>query len=232
MMSDPRIRRWIAWIVASYVTFVYRTSRWQVIGVEPMIERRAAGVPFMSAFWHGRMMLQPFAWDPRYPFHMLISEHRDGLLAADVMRHFGIDVIAGSTSGGGAHASRALLRFLKGGGWIGVTPDGPRGPRMRASLGIIRIAGRARVPIQPVTFSTSRRRILGSWDRFWLAFPFSRGVFIYDALIEVPADADESTLEAKRKQLEDSLNRIGAEADRMVGHSPLEPEPDSKAATP
>src|SRR5258708_11326066 len=36
----------------------------------------------------------------------------------------------------------------------------------------------AGVPIVPIVFATSRRRVLPSWDRFHLALPFGRGVFL------------------------------------------------------
>ena len=97
---------------------------------------------------------------------MLISQHRDGQLIARTVRRFGIASIAGSTSHGGSAALRAILRALKAGQCIGVTPDGPRGPRMRATGGAVDIARLSGVPILPAAFATSRRRVLGSWDRF------------------------------------------------------------------
>ena len=63
-------------------------------------------------------------------------------------------------------ALRAMQRILAGGHSVGITPDGPRGPRMRAKPGAIKTAQLSGAPIVPVSGSVNRRRILGSWDRF------------------------------------------------------------------
>jgi hypothetical protein len=69
-----------------------------------------------------------------------------------------------------------------------------------------------------VVFATSRRRVLGTWDRFHIALPFGRGVFLWGEAIEVGRDVDEASLEHARLRVEDRLNSLAAEADRRVGH--------------
>jgi lysophospholipid acyltransferase (LPLAT)-like uncharacterized protein len=51
------------------------------------------------------------------------------------MERLGLSVVTGSSSKGGAHALREMIRLLKRGFRIGITPDGPRGPRMRVQMG-------------------------------------------------------------------------------------------------
>src|SRR5258708_7074140 len=80
----------------------------------------------------------------------------------------------------------------------------------------------AGVPIVPIVFATSRRRVLPSWDRFHLALPFGRGVFLWGAPIEIAADLDPAGLEAARLLVEDRMNELAREADRRVGHVPHE----------
>ena len=58
---------------------------------------------------------------------------------------------------------------------MAITPDGPRGPAMTVSIGIVNAARLAQVPIVPITYATSRRRMFPSWDHFHLALPFGRG---------------------------------------------------------
>ena len=65
----------------------------------------------------------------------MISTHRDGWIIARAMTYFDIDTISGSSSKGGAGAFRRAARFLRHAGVLGITPDGPRGPAMRASDG-------------------------------------------------------------------------------------------------
>jgi lysophospholipid acyltransferase (LPLAT)-like uncharacterized protein len=151
-------------------------------------------------------------------FHMLISAHRDGRIIAGAMTYFGIETIAGSTSRGGSGALRAMLKRLKAGGCVGITPDGPRGPAMTASIGIVNIARLAGVPILPLTYATSQRRVLATWDRFHLALPFGRGLYIWGEPIEIDRELDEAGLENVRCLVETRMVEMAREADRRVGH--------------
>lgn len=184
----------------------------------------ASGRPFIGAFWHGRMMMIPLGWQRMAPMHMLISAHHDGRIIADAVAYFGIEAIAGSTRRGGSVALRAMLKHLKDGDCVAITPDGPRGPAMRASSGIINVARLAQVPIMPITYATSRRWIVATWDRFHVALPFGRGVFLWGQPIEIPGDLDEAGLENARRLIERSMRHMVCEADWLVGHpAPLFP---------
>ncbi len=154
---------------------------------------------------------------------MLISAHPDGRLIAKTVAHFGIDAVAGSSRRGGAEALRALVRLAKGGASIGITPDGPRGPRMRIREGALALARLSGVPIVPAAVSVRRRIVLRTWDRLIIALPFSRGAMVWGTPFAVPRDADDTMLKHLQDHLEQELNRITAEADAMVGHTPIEP---------
>ncbi len=91
----------------------------------------ADGRAFIGAFWHGRMLMIPMGWQRMAPMHMLISAHRDGRIIADAVSYFGIQAIAGSTRRGGSAALRNMLKKLKEGDCVAITPDGPRGPAMK-----------------------------------------------------------------------------------------------------
>jgi lysophospholipid acyltransferase (LPLAT)-like uncharacterized protein len=216
-------RRIIGALGWGYIRLVHATTRWTVIGRETPERLWAEDRPFIGCFWHGRMLLMPLIWTVDRPIAMLISRHGDGLLIAEVIRRFGVRIIAGSSSRGGADALRAMLTTLEAGITVAVTPDGPRGPRMRVAPGIVHAARLAKVPLLAGTVATGRRRQLRSWDRFLLALPFARGVYIFGRPIEVAPDAGEPEIEAARLALEDELNRISAEADRLVGQTPVEP---------
>jgi lysophospholipid acyltransferase (LPLAT)-like uncharacterized protein len=160
----------------------------------------------------------PMAWQRLAPMHMLISAHRDGRIIADAVTHFGVHSIPGSTRRGGLAALRTMLKRIEESECVGITPDGPRGPAMRASGGIVNVARLAQVPIVPIVFATSRRRVLRSWDRFHLALPFGRGVFLWGEPIEIDRELDETGLEHARMLVETRMNELAAEADRRVGH--------------
>jgi lysophospholipid acyltransferase (LPLAT)-like uncharacterized protein len=218
LLRNERIRRAACWAIHCYIRFVYRTNRWTVENGEFPRRLLAAGRPFIGAFWHGRMMMIPMGWQRMAAMHMLISAHRDGRIIADAVAYFGIGAIPGSTRRGGSAALRTMLKRLKDGDCVAITPDGPRGPAMCASVGIVNVARLAQVPIVPITYATTRRRIAATWDQFHVALPFGRGVFLWGEPIEIAADLDEAGLENARRLVEDRMGDMMREADRRVGH--------------
>ena len=218
----------VAALAAQYIRLIHLTGRWRVIGEE--IPRRFwdRGQPFLVCFWHGRLLMMPYCRNPDAPpVYILISRHPDGRFIADTIKHFGVGAITGSTSRGGTSALRAVLKILASGATAGITPDGPRGPRMRAGIGAINAARMAGVAILPLTFAASRRIVFNSWDRFVVALPFAKGVLIWGDPIEIARDADHVTVERARRKLEDRLNALCHEADRLVGAEPIEPAPEA-----
>lgn len=214
----------IARLADRYIRLVERTTRWTLVRPPEVEALDASGQAYVGCFWHGRLMMMGFAWRrPPDRVRMLISGHPDGVLVSRVISHLGFATVAGSSRRGGATALRAITRLLAEGISIGFTPDGPRGPGMRAKLGPIKAAQLAGVPIVPASYGVSRRRLFRSWDRFCLALPFSRGALVWGEPIVVPRDADEAELERLRRLLEDRLNQATAEADRRCGQVPLDP---------
>ena len=223
ILQSNAVQALACWITAQYIRFVAMTGRWETIGGDIPEAFWKDGKPFILAFWHGRLLMMPRCWTGGKTIHMLISQHRDGQLIARTVAHFGIKTIAGSTSKGGASALRSMLKTLKGGGYVGITPDGPRGPRMRASDGVVSVARMSGVPVIPATFGVTKRKILGSWDRFVVAKPFARGVIVWGDPIEVPRDADKDALEDARLKIEQALIDIGNEADRLCNQAVIAP---------
>jgi lysophospholipid acyltransferase (LPLAT)-like uncharacterized protein len=215
------LRRVLCYAIHLAIRFVYLTNRWTVEGAEHPRRLREAGRPFILAFWHGRLMMIPMAWRRMAPIHMLISAHRDGRIIADAVAHFGVHSVAGSTRRGGGAALRAMVRHLAAGDCVGITPDGPSGPAMVASSGIVTVARLARVPIVPVVFATSRRRVLRTWDRMHVALPFGHGVFIWGEPIEIDPDLDEARVERERQRIEQRMAEMALLADGQVGRGAL-----------
>lgn len=86
-------------------------------------------------------------------------------------------------------------------------------------------AAAAKVPVVPVAAAVSRCYVVASWDRFILPLPFARGVVVWGEPILLPPETDQDAIEAGRKHIEEALNRLSAEADRRMGHTPIEPAP-------
>lgn len=227
--KSDSFRSLLCWTGSLYIRFVHATGRYTHINDQIAKDLWANKEPFILAFWHGRLLLMPYVWDRRQKINMLISAHRDGQLIAKTVRHLSIDTIEGSSTRGGSQALRAMLKSLKSGVSIGITPDGPRGPRMRVSDGIISVAKLSGARIIPATFASEKRRYVNSWDRFLVALPFSKGVFIWGDPLVVDKKADAQELETARLLLETAMNDLQAKADELTGHAPLPPEQSAGA---
>jgi lysophospholipid acyltransferase (LPLAT)-like uncharacterized protein len=221
-LCSARLRPLVCWGIAGYIRLVYLTNRWSIEGGDIPRRLRADGKSFIGAFWHGRMMMIPTVWRRQAPMYILIAAYDEiGRIIADAIGHFGVASITGSTRHGGATALRAMLHRLADGDCVGITPDGPVGPPTVASSGIVHLARLSGVPIVPVTFATSRRRVLlgWGWDNLHLPLPFGRGVFLIGEPILVARHLDVAAIEDARQFVEDRLNSMTAEADRRVGYA-------------
>ncbi|MFN3459443.1 MAG: lysophospholipid acyltransferase family protein [Oceanibaculum sp.] len=225
MLRSAAVRAFLCRLASTYMRFASWTTRWEIVGEEHPRGHWDSGQPFLGCFWHGRMMLVAPTWPREIPVDVLISRHGDGQLISTVIGHLGMGTIEGSTSRGAVTALRGVIRKLRSGRIVAITPDGPRGPRMRAAGGLALAAAAARVPVIPVSAAMSRCRILGSWDRFILPLPFGRGVIVWGAPVLLPTETDHDTIEAGRLAIETALNRLSEEADRRMGHSPIQPAP-------
>ncbi len=225
ILKNGAVRGFLCWLGAVYIRFVYLTGSWKTVGGD--IPRRYwdEGKPFILTFWHGRLMMMPRFWDKGTAISMLTSQHRDGQIISRIVGRFGVVTVVGSSSRGGAQALRSMVKSLKAGNCVGVTPDGPRGPRMRAAPGIVSIARLSGIPIIPAAYSVTRGRFLGTWDRFLVPWPFTQGVLIWGEPIAVSGNADVDAREADRIKIEESLNALTFEADRLCKNRPIEPAP-------
>ncbi|MEX2649837.1 MAG: lysophospholipid acyltransferase family protein [Alphaproteobacteria bacterium] len=224
-LRAPSVQALASRMIAGYVRLVKATSRWRTVGAEVPARLWDANQPFIVCFWHGRLLMMPLGWPPGVAVKILISSHADGRLIARVIGRFGLGTITGSTRRGGSEALRAMLRALRRGEPVVLTPDGPRGPRMRADGAIVDLARLSGRPIVPAAFAASRCWIAPSWDRFVVALPFTRGVYVWGEPVAVPRDADAAAIEAARHLVEERLNAATAEADRRVGRAAIEPAP-------
>lgn len=210
-------------IAAGYVWLVRVTSRWTDENQAVTEQAWAGDEPIIIAFWHNRLFLMPYCWPSRAAFHMLISAHADGRLISKTVSWFGISTVTGSSSKGGSQAMRELVRLLGSGTTVGITPDGPRGPRMRSGDGAVALAKLSGAKIVPAAVSTSRRKLLSTWDKLIIPLPFSKGARVWGTPITVPRDCGPEDLTRLREELEDSLIAVSNRADDLVGQTSIAP---------
>lgn len=156
---------------------------------------------FIYAFWH-ECLLFPVTMKTRVC--SLISKSGDGELIARACLHLGIKVVRGSDTDGGAEGLMGLWRHSRR-CHLGITPDGPKGPRRRVKPGVITLASRTGLPILPCGIAYSRAWRMRSWDRFLLPGPWSTGYCVVMPAVRVPRRLDRAGLERYRQLVEEQL---------------------------
>ena len=164
--------------------------------------------PLLWAFWHNRLFVMPCVFEhffPGRPGAALTSASEDGEILAAFLNRFGVRAIRGSSSRGGARALVEMKRAIEDGYIMGITPDGPRGPRYHLNPGIVKLAQVTGGFVLPVRIRYSRFWQLKSWDGFMIPKPFATVEIIFDALHEVPATADDAAFENERVRMQEML---------------------------
>jgi lysophospholipid acyltransferase (LPLAT)-like uncharacterized protein len=205
-------------MLGGYLWFALRTTRWTLDG-QTHFRPFGDGAPAVFAFWHEFLPLMPalsliarrLPFYRPVPIHTLVSQHRDGRFIGAMVRRFGIQPVLGSSSRGGAAGLRALLAVLRRGEMIGITPDGPRGPRREAAFGVAQLAALSGVPVVPLAARTTRRIQLNTWDRMPVPLPFGRGVLVCGPAIIVPRHGWQDLVPA----ITDALNQAARRADAL-----------------
>jgi lysophospholipid acyltransferase (LPLAT)-like uncharacterized protein len=224
----------LACVIGLWMALVRATTRWTIVGQDHAQPVWASGKGVVWCYWHSRIMGAHSIWPKDVqPMLMLISLSPDGMFVARAAELVGRAVVRGSSSKkkadgetedkGALQAFRQMIAHASKGGCVGITPDGPRGPRMRAQIGAVRVAKMAKVPLLPSAFAVVGARYANSWDRFHIPPLFSRGYIVYRPPIHIPPKADEAALEAVRLELERSLTLAMQEADRLAGGPLIEP---------
>ncbi|TCL64794.1 hypothetical protein EDC14_101893 [Hydrogenispora ethanolica] len=197
------------WLVA----LLGRTLRYRVIGRE-QLEQFHGKQGFILNSWHGQQMLG-FCFFRGCGYYILSSLSRDGDYSSSIMSRFGWRIIRGSTSKGAVRGLIELLRVLREGAGVALTPDGPRGPLYHIEPGGIYLAQKTGAPLIPVAFVFDRKWVMKrSWDQFVIPKPFARCVAYFGEPIFVTAKLTEEQLALEQQRLRDAIheaNRRGEE---------------------
>jgi len=212
LRTDP-----VQWIASGGIALYFKLVQWTARIDKPPFP---LDEPYILALWHGRLIMLPMFRNGDKSLIALISSHRDGRIISKTASLFGIETATGSTTRGGMRAVRELIRFAREGHSLFVTPDGPRGPRMRSSEGILDLARLTGLPILPAAMSARRGINLTSWDRFLLPGFFTTVVIRWGQPITVVAGDDKADAIAK---LDAALIAVQNEADTRAGRALIEP---------
>jgi len=175
------------------------------------LSRNAFPEPCLLCFWHNRILGITYAFYRRYPksrrrgVTVLTSPSKDGEILSQFVGAFGMGSVRGSSSRRGSRALLELVRLIREGEDIAITPDGPRGPRYSLGPGVILLAQTTGTPIIPLHASFSRCFRMKTWDGFIIPLPFSTISVTVAEQINIPQGLGESEFEQARKSLEDQL---------------------------
>lgn len=213
LLNSQGFRVALSYVIAAYIRFVLITSKREYVIPEEAQAYCRGEKQAITAFWHGRLLLMPDLRPPKRSMNILVSAHRDGLIISETMNRFTAGTIVGSSTRGSISALKNIFSLLKQGSNIAITPDGPKGPFQVAAAGVAHICARSGVPTLPMAFSSSRHKRVRSWDRFFLALPFTKIVFVVGS----PISGEGMEIEALRQKIETNLNEVTAQADRLAG---------------
>ncbi len=216
-LRQPWLIKALAFAAAWMIRFWMGTLRFRYRPIGPNVDPRQPDFQghYLYAFWHENILLPAYLYG-RPDIWVLISQHADGQLIAEVCRHLRFRTVRGSSTRGGVEAVRHMLRAGRQ-GHLAVTPDGPRGPRRQVQPGLVYLAARTGLPIVPIGIGFQRAWRMQSWDRFAVPHPWTLGMCVTLPPISVPAEADKDQLESYRRRVEEALVQATALAERWAG---------------
>lgn len=222
-LRSPIVQSLLSWLLAGWLKLCLSTIRWRHENREAAEGTWSSGGGAIVCFWHSRISLAPACWplDRAQEPRVLISLSPDGEFIARAVSRLGFPAIRGSSSKkdaldkakGGAAAFRDVLRWIRSGGGIAVTPDGPRGPAEQMAEGAALLAKASGAPVLLVGLASKPEMVLDTWDRARLPLPFGRGAIVWDGPILWENGAD---LSATREEWAARLSAATRRAEQML----------------
>lgn len=205
--------KWFIWLApkigAWFMRFLCMTLRLEIDDPCGFLKRKEGDPAVVFAFWHNRIFTMPYLYEklvPQRTLVVMISRSRDGGMISETAAHFGIQSARGSSSKSGVKAFREILDEIANKGHdIGVTPDGPRGPRCKVQPGVVLLASMSGRPIVCVTYHLSSKKVFNSWDQFQIPYPFAKCRVVLSPPISIPPDVKDEELESISHEVEKTL---------------------------
>jgi hypothetical protein len=214
--------------VAGLIRFIRRSNRF--VGDEAEVAKTVMqGDRVIWALWHGQHIMAP-CFNPRgNRMVAMFSRSADAEINARVAERLGLETVRGSggrpgqtdVSKGGARALIALKKTLDAGTSVAMIADIPNGTPREAGMGIVTLAKISGRPVRAMALASSRRKVIEkSWDKTTINLPFGSIAVTFGDPVSVPRDASEEELEAKRREITDSLNAATRKAYALVDGQP------------
>ena len=195
-MTTARLARWSLGLVLGFLARAWLGTLRVEVEADPGLATTLDRA-WVLAFFHGTQW-PLLAWRRRRATLVMVSKSLDGTMQGRALSTLGFRVIRGSSSRGGLRALAAIVHTMRGGEHdAAFAVDGPRGPHGVVKGGA-RLAARATGGVLvPMGSAFARGFVLArTWDRFGVAWPWSRVVITLGAPIDPgpSADADDGRL--------------------------------------
>ncbi|MDR2591304.1 MAG: lysophospholipid acyltransferase family protein [Chitinispirillales bacterium] len=171
--STPKPPKLIPFLIWLIVSVLGKTWRLNIVSPPAVDIFDAHAAPKIYCFWHSTLLVVSYLFRNTGKT-AIVSLSKDGQIAAGVAARWGHGVVYGSSNRGGAGALRDGVRALRAGRSLGITPDGPKGPREVAKAGAAQIAILSGTPVVSIKINTKSAWRLKSWDRFMIPRPFAK----------------------------------------------------------
>jgi lysophospholipid acyltransferase (LPLAT)-like uncharacterized protein len=204
------------WVGPLLIRLLGVTLRIKMVGVENLVKGREFSDKVIYAFWHGRLLVLTYVHRDQ-GIDVMVSTHQDGEYIARVITGLGFGTVRGSTTRGGAGAVFKLTGAGAERHDIGITPDGPRGPRERCQPGVIYLAKRNRMAVVPIGVSFTPAMVMSSWDRFMVPLPFARCMVVYGEPVRYDESMSDEAISGATRDLDRRIKAVTEEADRGCG---------------
>ncbi|MDR0330376.1 MAG: lysophospholipid acyltransferase family protein [Chitinispirillales bacterium] len=165
-----KLLSFLIWLIG---TTLGKTWRFNVASPPSVDIFDASSAPKVYCFWHANLLVVSYLFRNTGKT-AIVSHSKDGRIAAWVAKRWGHGVIFGSSRRGGAGALRQAVRAVREGRSLGITPDGPKGPREVAKPGAAQIAIAGKAPAVAIRVDAKSALRLKSWDRFAIPYPFAK----------------------------------------------------------
>jgi hypothetical protein len=212
-------RKLVRWFGPTVLGLWARTWRITVLGTENLEKVRETHTGHFMTLWHGRMILG-LPSHAHFGWHVLVSRSGDGDISQELLDGFGYKVLRGSSSRGGATAVRAMLKVLRSGSVLIITPDGPRGPRHSTNPGLAWMSRATGFPIIPCGVACDRAWRAKSWDRFTIPKLGARIVITYGQPIQVERVSTEEDMARATELVRSEMIQAEAQGFERLGVEP------------
>ena len=183
------------------------TAKISWFGKEIIDELIEKSQPFIICAWHHDIYFSSWLLKD-FELTALISSSKDGEYINQILSGFGFRAVRGSSTRGGIGAMKQLVRCLKDGNAVAITPDGPQGPIHKVQEGIVALAKMTGVPIIPWIYEASSCWKLNSWDSHKIPKPFTKIRSVVGQPLYVPKSASSSDFGKYCQQLEMLMNDL------------------------